>query len=520
MGHAAAVVGGRWGAVSPRAQAGGGRREAVDQPRRSVEQAVARAPSRGPCDDEGCAEPQRWRAAPEALWAVWTATDALPEAKPPACAAPGSAMGVRWTQMVTWCAILMAQGRVPSRAPVGRWVAQTPARAGGLVAVLDQACQALVMLGGLEAMVLPHAPVLVAVEPHRRAWVAGPRGPDRTGETWCAVRKAWPNVERVGSDAGTGLARGVKRRHAARAPTSTALEPPTSAPVPSGFEVLHTARERPRGVRRRWAGAATRFETAAKADEQVAQAPRHGIAARAAAGRARPAWHQAARVVAHAEQAEQARARSTAAWALRRPEGPRKARAWAPPQRTDPRGALAGDAWGNVRRRVGAVRTLHHVDGRPAPLAPAVPEPWRREAGTRWRYGRGPMERTHGIRQAQATPLVLEAQRLCQRLSPEGPTASARVGPRRRHTVRASRAGEWRNRVRRMHQGRHRHGSQGRLDLQRVCWHGRPFLHGKRRGACPYQRLGLNLPTDAWWERFQMEPEAFRRKLSTQEVAA
>ena len=56
MGHAAAVVGGRWGAVSPRAQAGGGRREAVDQPRRSVEQAVARAPSRGPCDDEGCAD--------------------------------------------------------------------------------------------------------------------------------------------------------------------------------------------------------------------------------------------------------------------------------------------------------------------------------------------------------------------------------------------------------------------------------------------------------------------------------
>src|SRR3989449_7585908 len=193
MGHAAAVVGGRWGAVSPRAQAGGGRREAVDHQRRSVEQAVARAPSRGPCDDEGCAEPQRWRAAHEALWAVWTATDALPEAKPPACAAPGSAMGVRLTQMVTWCAILMAQGRVPSRAPVGRWVAQTPARAGGIVAVLDQACQALVMMVGLEAMVLPHAPVLVAVGPHPPAGGGGARGPGRPGEPGGGRAQAGPH---------------------------------------------------------------------------------------------------------------------------------------------------------------------------------------------------------------------------------------------------------------------------------------------------------------------------------------
>ena len=27
-------------------------------------------------------------------------------------------------------------------------------------------------------------------------------------------------------------------------------------------------------------------------------------------------------------------------------------------------------------------------------------------------------------------------------------------------------------------------------------------------GACPYQLLGLNLPTDDWWELLQMEPEA------------
>lgn len=197
IGHAAAVLGGRWGAVSPRAQEVGCRRAAVYPQSRRVEPAVAREPSRGPRDDEVCAEHQRLRAEHEALWAVWIATEDLPEAKQQACAATGAAMGLSLTQIVTWCALMMAQRRVPSRATVGRWVAQTNARAGGILAVLDRACQALVMMVCLEEIFFHHDPVLVAVEPHSMAWVAGPRGPDRTrgrrgapcarrGPTWSA----------------------------------------------------------------------------------------------------------------------------------------------------------------------------------------------------------------------------------------------------------------------------------------------------------------------------------------------
>src|SRR6266446_3759742 len=144
--NAAAVLGGRWGAVSQRAQEVSCSREAVYQQSRSVEPAVAREPSRGPRDDEVCAEHPRLRAEHEALLAVWTATEDLPEAQQQACAATGSAMGLSWTQMVTLCALILVQGRVPSRATVGRWVAQSHARAGGILAVLDQACQVLVML--------------------------------------------------------------------------------------------------------------------------------------------------------------------------------------------------------------------------------------------------------------------------------------------------------------------------------------------------------------------------------------
>jgi hypothetical protein len=116
-------------------------------------------------------------------------------------------------------------------------------------------------------------------------------------------------------------------------------------------------------------------------------------------------------------------ARIKAALALRRPDGQLHDRAWAQQQSTDTIGEWAGDAWGKGRRLLGEVRTLNHLDWRHEHLAQAVPEPWRREAVPRLRYGRGHMERTHGLRQAQATPLVIEAQMLCQRLAPEWPTA-------------------------------------------------------------------------------------------------
>ena len=98
--------------------------------------------------------------------------------------------------------------------------------------------------------------------------------------------------------------------------------------------------------------------------------------------------------------------------------------------------------------------------------------------------------------------------------------ADTRVGHIMKHTVRASSAVECMNSVLRMHQARHRHVSQEMLDLKRVFWNCRPFTHGKRYGACPYQLLGLRLPTHDWWELLQTEPEELRQKLSTQEVAA
>jgi hypothetical protein len=109
---------------------------------------------------------------------------------------------------------------------------------------------------------------------------------------------------------------------------------------------------------------------------------------------------------------------------------------------------------------------------------------------------------------------------VCQRLSPQWQQLYERVAQILRQVVRASRAVEGLNSVLRMHQARHRHVSQGMLDLKRLYWNCRLFRHGKRKGHCPYELLGLKLPTYDWWTLLQMDPKAFEQKLLTQEVMA
>jgi hypothetical protein len=71
-----------------------------------------------------------------------------------------------------------------------------------------------------------------------------------------------------------------------------------------------------------------------------------------------------------------------------------------------------------------------------------------------------------------------------------------------------------------MHPARQRTLSQRLLDLKRLYWNCRPFLSGKRRGACPYQHLGIELPTYDWWELLNQCTEELTQEVSTQKVAA
>ena len=170
-----------------------------------------------------------------------------------------------------------------------------------------------------------------------------------------------------------------------------------------------------RVVSRRWA----------QADQHVVHAKQRGIDARGAAGHARAAWGKAERAFDEAVQVDTAAQGIQAALACVRPDGQRNDRAWAQAQAqaqiTAALGALGGEAWGKVRRLLNDARPLHHLDWVHAQLEQAVSDPLLREAVVRMWYGRGHLERAHGTLQVPAAPLVVVAQLLCQRLSPDWP---------------------------------------------------------------------------------------------------
>jgi hypothetical protein len=56
-----------------------------------------------------------------------------------------------------------------------------------------------------------------------------------------------------------------------------------------------------------------------------------------------------------------------------------------------------------------------------------------------------------------------------------------------------------------MHQSRHRTLTQGMLDLKRLYWNCRVFGGGKRKGRCPYEHVGLKLPSYEFWDLLQEE---------------
>lgn len=156
-------------------------------------------------------------------------------------AATGAAMGLSRGQLIPLLAIGLPNGTVPSRATGGRWVSQASRQAGDLLALLAQRCQRWVRVLCLDAIVFHREPILMGGEPPSRAWVAGQRGPERSGASWSARIATWPCVEHGIAAAGTGLARGVTLANEARA--AAAHAPAGARPIQMGLEVLRTQRE-------------------------------------------------------------------------------------------------------------------------------------------------------------------------------------------------------------------------------------------------------------------------------------
>jgi hypothetical protein len=250
IGNAAAVWSRCWGGVTRRSAEGGVSRTTIDKHAQRVEQAVVNEASGGVAYETLGDANRRLRAENEALWTVWAEAEGVPEATQRAFAATGSAMGLRLGHIVTVLAMVVSCQGAPSRATVGRWVSETSHQAGRLLRVLDERCQRWVLVRCVDEIFGHREPILMAVEPHRMAWVAGQRGPDRSGASWSEVLANWPGVARVMAEAGKGLERGVQRANEARTRPGAEPEEASVMAIEMGLDVLHTQRELQRVVHR------------------------------------------------------------------------------------------------------------------------------------------------------------------------------------------------------------------------------------------------------------------------------
>jgi hypothetical protein len=396
IGHAAAVLSGAWGAVTRRAQHRGSSRTAVYMHAQRVVQAVASAQASGISDDARWHDHERLKAANDALWQAWADAEELSEAQQRDVAGTGCAMGLRLSPIVTLCAIVLPRGAGPRRAMIGRWVQAAAAHAGRLLVVLDLACQARVRGLWLDAIFLHRQPVLMAIEPHSRAWMAGQRGPDRRGESWCAVMTHWPCLAHSIAAGGQGLERGVKRAHVARGAQGEAAETGASQALTMGLDVFHTQRELARVLPRQWKHAERQLDTARQADATVERDKRQGRAPRGGSGIAGRAWRKAERLCEQAGNAQEAVQQSAAALPWFDAKGRLSCRHTAQAHRDEASQQLQGTCWSKGKRLLSDERTLRHVDRLREPLTAAGSEPVLRDTVTRLWYVNDQMQQAQG----------------------------------------------------------------------------------------------------------------------------
>jgi hypothetical protein len=517
IGNAAAVLLGRWGDVSRRAEAAQCSRQTVYQHAQLVQQAVAQQDGDGPTRHELLDQIRDLRRENRQLWNWLEHTIELPKAKQRHFATVAAAMGLSSRQIAHLLAILLPVVLCPGSATVRRWVHQEAVKAGGLLKRLDRACKTLVVVACLDEIFFHRQPVLVAVEPQSMAWILGQRTRDRSGPTWAAALKDWSALEAVVADGGTGLHAGLEliqqKRHEAHQP-----------PLEVGLDVFHTQRDAQRLLRSIWSRAEGVWAQAETAAGQVDRDRTRGRDARGAATRARHAWKRARAAFHHAEAVEAAWQEITAALQVFDPDGRLNTRSEAEARIAQAIPRLSGADWSKVIRALRDPRSVLFLERLHRQLQEAEPDAERRAALVRlwWLRRQRPRGRCAPAADGAAHVAALVQMQVCAGLGADWSAAYRRVSRVLWTTVRASSAVECLNSVIRMHQARHRSLTQPLLDLKRLYWNCREFEDGKRRGRCPYEHLGLELPSYNMWELLQRSPEDLElpEEVSTSELAA
>jgi hypothetical protein len=286
-------------------------------------------------------------------------------------------------------------------------------------------------------------------------------------------------------------------------------------PLEVNLDNFHVQQAGTRSLRREWQIAERYWLAAEEADKAVAQADRHGQDKRGVRQRSLRAWVRAEQAFHTAEQKETAWQRAVAALGVFRPDRRLNDQRWAAAEIAAAVPVLTGEHWAKTCRMLQDPRALTFLDRLHADLAKAEPRAALREALVAlWRVQQAGEPGGGPPRSKLQTTLAKQVHVLiCQRLDAAWTVSYGRVAEVLQAVVRASSVVECMNSVLRMHQARHRGMTQGLLDLKRLYWNCREFAEGKRRGHCPYEHLGLSLPTYEAWELLQMEPEQLAQRL-------
>jgi hypothetical protein len=345
----------------------------------------------------------------------------------------------------------------------------------------------------------------VGIEPASMTAVFCRNATDRKAKTWAEQLAPFERLEFAVSDAAKGIAAAVGQIAEAR------HDDPSAPSLEHGLDVFHTTMEAHRVLARHWRRAEAAWEQAEAADVKVVDAKQQGVDARGVAGAARAAWGKAIALFEQAERLESSWGRARAALDLFGPDGRLNDRLQAESEIAAALKGLTGPDWSKVRNFLNDPRSLTFLDRMQRRLETAEPRPdWREAMAWRWWL------RHRRPRPSNPVTGLIRAVVRDHKLSEEDRVSYDRVAMVLKGTVRASSAVECMNSVLRMQQSRHRRMTQPMLDLKRLYWNCHRFGSGPRKDACPYQALGLELPTYDFWGLLQTDPTRLTQQLSTQ----
>jgi hypothetical protein len=497
--NAAVGLTGLYGEVTRQARLADCSRQTIYDHAHKVQAALVDAHDGGPTRAALIAENRRLAQENSQLWRWLEETIEFPVIKQHEFVAIATAMGLSLNQILALLALVLGMQACPGRSTLHRWVKLAGVAAGRVLKLLDARCQALVMVGCLDEIFFHGRPVLVGVEPASLTWFLGHKADDRTGATWAQALRPWDALSFVTADAGKGLQAGI-------AAVQRERQEEGKPSLESGLDVFHTTYEARRVLGLIWNRVERLWEQAEAASRRVKESQRQGQDARGLARVASLAWKQAEAAFAESERSEAGWKIAHAALAVFGSEGRLNDRIWASEQIALALPLLSGSEWSKVRGLLQAEGALTFLDRLHRQLGEAVAEDSLRTELVRlwWLRRRRPRANVTGSVAGAGHVAHLVQELVCRKMDPNWRESYGAVSRVLRGTVRASSAVECMNSVLRMHQSRHRTVSQGLLDLKRLYWNCREFREGKRRRHCPYELLGLKLPSYRFWDLLEM----------------